>query len=61
MIGKGHGVGMGAADSLNLGIALQLTLYERLRGKQPAKPDLDEGGQVAESIKEGEKTKTSPF
>jgi hypothetical protein len=52
---------MGAADSLNLGIALQLTLYERLRGKQPAKPDLDEGGQVAESIKEGEKTKTSPF
>jgi hypothetical protein len=52
---------MGAPDRRNWRIAYQVALYERLRGKQPAKPDLDEGGQVVEPIKEGEKTKTSPF
>jgi hypothetical protein len=52
---------MGAADRRNWWIAYQVALYERLWGKQPAKPGLDEGRQVVESIREGEKTKTSPF
>ena len=47
-----HGTGMVAADRRNWWIAYQPALYERLRGKQPAKPDLDEGRQAVESIKE---------
>jgi len=61
LIGERHGTGMGAADRRNWWIAYQGALYERLWGKQPAKPGLDEGRQVVESIREGEKTKTSPF
>jgi hypothetical protein len=61
LIGEGHGAGRGAPDSLNQEITCLAILYEQLRGEQAARSDIDRGNQVAESIKEGEKTETKTF